>query len=368
MGQKIKNGSVTAYEFAFRNTINDYREAWDGPVRTRPLRILRRFLLAPRTREKDAEKLEAELKKIQWLAALNEPVFDGMVELASQAWWRGGRSLGIETKPFSRNLSIPGGILISATTGYGTSAYLVEKSQKYFFLSPGEQQKKFEEKDKIGARYLASWSELGILTDETKIALNNQHVMALKSWGENLSAKNKHRPLPPRLYQLRLEGILRSDAEVRELERIALISIRKSQEEMKNRDGPFEDTEIKNKIKFALRKSTLFSERSPLEQQLLAMVLEPPVFLDGGVSNDWYQKAAAGNYTIYQARRKTSDTYWLAQLARNQTDPVLARIREDFLRNPEDWNPSFLAAYAALNFSPETKQTIPDLRQALLRR
>jgi hypothetical protein len=364
---KLIGGKV--YNFAFRNTVNDYREAWtDGSAAGRPYRILRRFMFAPRVRETDPVKRAVELKKIQWMSALNEPVFDGAIEIASQLKVRVGKKIGIDAKPFERNLSMPGGILVSTVTGYGTMAFLTEKLVEQINPSPEAQLEKFEEKDKLGSKYLAAWENLGILSDEQKFRAHNSHVAALKAWGEGLSSKDPHRPLPPRLYQLRLEGMLKSNAEVMGLERIALDSLREAQTWAKGNPKVKEDQETKRLILQKLEQHEAFKNQSPLEKKLLAMVLEPPVFLDGRVSSIWYMEAVDGEYGAYKERRKSSDTYWLTQLVKNQKDPTLAKIREEFLRDPNAWDAPFLAAYAALNFSPQAKPNLPELREALLKR
>ncbi|MGZ3713070.1 MAG: hypothetical protein ACXVBE_14995 [Bdellovibrionota bacterium] len=368
-GNRMKAIGGKAYNFAFRNTVNDYRGLWKaGPPEEYSYRVLRRFFFAPRVREADPVKRAEALKKIQWMSALNEPVFDGMIELASKAKVVGGKWLGIETKPFESNISIPGGILISSITGYGTMAYLAEKAENYINPSAEAQLEKLEEKDKLGSKYLAAWEKLGILSNEQRLRANNNQVEALKAWGENLGTKSTHRPLPPRMYQLRLEGMLKSSVEVSELEEIALRSLQAAQKAAANNPKIKEDQETKRFIMQKLNESGSFKDRSILEKELLAMVLDPPVFLDGMVSNIWYREATEGEYGSYKERRKQSDTYWLTQLVKNQKDPTLAKIREEFLKDPKSWDAPFLATYAALNFSPQGKPSLPELREALLKK
>lgn len=365
--QRFLGLAVKAYELTLKNTVNDYRDAVIAPKSSVPYRLVRRFFFAPRVREKDPQKRAEALKKVQWLSTLNEPVFDGAIEVASQLKMRGEKMLGKEVRPFERNLSIPGGIALSVTTGYGTIPFLVEKVQEHYLPSAEKTLEEWEGLDKLGSRYLSAWEKMGVLSTDQKIRAHNFQVSALQAWGENLNSKNPHRPLPPRLYQLRLEGMLKSSEEVSILETIALRSLQEAQKASAKNPKLREDQETKRFILEALSQHPAFQDRGLLEKQLLSMVFDPPIFLDGMVSNLWYDELLDGERTLYQDRRKSSDTYWLTQLVKNQKDPVLAKIRGEFLKDPKSWDAPLFITYAALNFSPEAKPQLPKLREALLK-
>lgn len=365
--ERLKNIGSKAYGWTFKNTVNDVRGAWvDRTAKERAYLITHRIFFAPRTREKDPIKRAAELKKIQWVSTLNEPMFDGAIEVASQLKMKHGPKIGLSDKPLETNLGLIGGAAVSMATGYGTMAYLTDQFQDWYDPTLETQLDRFEKTGETGAKYMGEWQRLGMLDEDTRYRLNEMHVSALKSWLKNLKSKESPRPLPPRLYQLRMEGMLTTPQETVDLESIALRSYLSAKEWRKGNPKVNEDKETKRLIGLELDEHPSFKNRSPLEKKLLAMVLDPPVFLDGRVSDLWMDGVQHKQYDEYKARRLSSDTYWLTQLVKNQKDPTLAKIREDFLKKPEDWSPPFLAAYTALNFAPKAKPDMAELREGLL--